>query len=653
MKYQLLIVFLMAVSFTSAQQNDVFDTARRADPYSVSLLQFESGAKFSNAWDSSFFNHSQYNRVVKNNIAIQSLGDVSMPYINLLFKPNTEFGFSPGFNPYGDFLYKNEDAVVFQTKLPFTSFYYTQGKAGQQGSMTCFDALHTQNFGKRFNFTAKHHSTTNNGFYNFQKTSLKNLQLSSYFITKNERYMLTTALTWNKVIQAENGGINRDAVTDTFFRDLASNIVSAVPVELSSANSIDRYRQHQLAQTLWIKREKTNDTLNPYINQLGIRHKFKATKQTHYYTDFENDGNSNVYDSLYNYQVNSNDSIHFSCYTNSFELFTPYKEKGLSFSAGIVYDYFRLYQSANNLNYQTLINNNLSANGQLYINTNHLLNLHSSFQYGISGYNQNDLNLKIKNEFKLPALKFYKLTTYFESSLRIPDYQYWSNISNRIKYTQSLDKTAINLISVKLEKLNNRNERQNALNYTLPQINTKLEFNQYTISNLVYFNQNSQVEQGGQGVALSQFIVQKHFNLKKFQYNQQFAYQIKSSTRNNYILLPDWMSKSVLYYQTYLFKKALFLQIGSEIRVTSSYQANQYNPALKSFHLSSNKVGGYPFFDVFVHAEVKTARFYFKSEHVNDGLFGNYQFANYSYTTPYYPSAPRRFRLGVAWKFYY
>jgi hypothetical protein len=80
----------------------------------------------------------------------------------------------------------------------------------------------------------------------------------------------------------------------------------------------------------------------------------------------------------------------------------------------------------------------------------------------------------------------------------------------------------------------------------------------------------------------------------------------------------------------------------------SSYFADAYMPALRSFYLQNEKeIGNYPFLDVYLALKVKRARIFVKYTNV----FGLTQDFNY-YTTPHYPMLDPRFYLGVSWRFY-
>ncbi|MBL7837082.1 MAG: TonB-dependent receptor, partial [Bacteroidetes bacterium] len=120
-----------------------------------------------------------------------------------------------------------------------------------------------------------------------------------------------------------------------------------------------------------------------------------------------------------------------------------------------------------------------------------------------------------------------------------------------------------------------------------------------------------------------------------------------------HVQLPTWLSKGSYYFQTYAFKKASFVQIGFDATLSASYKARIYNPAIMQFQLSDQSVGAYPFIDFFIHAEVKTARIFFRIENLAADIPDEYATLNYYYTTPFYPGSPRRFRLGFNWKFYY
>jgi hypothetical protein len=660
MRNLILVCFILfsVSAYAQNEKEEIYDTAKRIDPRSTNNELLIRNFSFKTLQDSSMVFFHQYDRAKKENIAIQNLGDVSTPYLPLLFQPFTETGFITGINPFGNLYYKKEQAVFYNARLPYTEFYYTQGKAGNRG-MIYFDALHTQNFGKQFNISAKYHSTSNDGFYKRQTiNAFKNIQVTSYFHSKNNRYLANVILTWNKAKYMENGGLEQSLSNDTLFRSLPRS-VRIVPVELDNASNINRFREHQLNQTYWIRVKYLDDSLKTMVPQIGIHHSFTAVKQSNYYTDLGSD--FDFYDSVYYHHAGySADSIGFVQYSNQVQIFSPLKEKGSSFKAGIQYDNFTYYQEADSANYIRFRNHNTSINGQLNFNFLKTFNSELSGQYFLEGYNQFDYLLRWKNEAMIIKSSQISVNSNISASSRQAFFQQQHMFSNHFRWDNNFVSTSQKTISFGIDKGMKKPNGKDAYSYTLPPKFLSLKASYSLIDNMVYYDHDAKPRQIGKGQNSLQLSGLMHLNLRKFQFHQQLAYQVFSKQLGAILLLPSWMSKSSLYLQTYAFKKATFVQIGFDLYYVPDYQARFYNPGTLNFQLSNKHVGAYPFVDFFVNAEIKTARIFLKIEHINQlaetfqgGSDYQYSFPNYLYTSPYQPSAPLRLRLGFAWKFYY
>ncbi len=657
----LISVFLILLSLSAKAQKEneeVFDTAKRIDPHYTTYDLLNRNFTFKNIRDSSMLFLQQYDKAKRDNIAIQSLGDVSSPFLPLLFQPFTEQGFITGINPFGDLYFRKKGAHFYNARLPFTEFYYTQGKAGNRG-MIYFDALHTQNFGKQFNITAKYHSTSNDGFYKHQTiNAFKNIQVNCYFQSKNKRYLATAIVTWNKAKFQENGGIEQSASNDSLFRSLPPS-VRVVPVELDNANNINRFREHHISQTYWLRVKYLDDTAKTMVPQIGISHNFTALKQCNYYTDISSD--YGFYDSIYYHNPDySADSIGFIQYSNQVQIFSPLKEKGSSFKTGIQYDKFSYYQQTDPLNYIRFINHNISINGQLNFNFLKTFNSEIYGQFFLEGYNQADYLLKWKNEAMILKASRISVNANVMASSRKPFFQQQRMFSNHFQWNNNFLPTNQKTISFGIDKGMKKPSTYNAFSYTLPAKSLALKVNYSLIDNVVYYDRDAKPKQGVKGQNSLQFYGMAHINLRKFQFHQEVGYQVFSKQLSSILQLPTWMSKSSLYFQKYAFKKATFIQVGVDMNFTSDYKAKFYNPGTLNFQVSDKHVGAYPFFDFFINAEIKTARIFFKIEHINQlresfrgGENYPYKYPNYLFTSPYQPSAPMRLRLGFAWKFYY
>jgi hypothetical protein len=649
-------LFILLFSLPAIGQNvdeEVYDTAKRQDPYSTDFSTFIRNRQFPDQTDSSMLYTQQYDITKRNHVGIQNLGDVNTPFIDLQYKPFERTGFVSGMTPFMNLYWKADDARFYNALLPFTQFHYAQGSGGQRG-MIDFDAFHTQNIGKRFNIAAKYHSTSNDGSYSRMSFSCKNVQLSGYYTSKNFRYTAAYIATWNKVNMMENGGIDQSPETDTLFKSLSAN-VRIVDVSLSQARNINRYREHKVQQVYWLLMDKSKsdkDSLSDPEGSLGISHSFSAIRQANYYTDVAAD--YGFYDSVYNFNADgSSDSFGVMEYRNTIELFTPINKKSLSFRAGLGYDYFAIHQSANSDNYRNQIAHNSSVFSQFNFKIGQFL---QSEAYGIfyfEGYNQADYLLRWKNQTFIGRTKKWNATASLQASSHKPFYKQLNLFSNHFLWNNTFEKTAYQSLKVNLSKAIKRPKEYGPFYYSLPPKAFNIGVQYSLIDNLVYYGSDNTPQQASQGQSCFQGNAEFHVNLKAFQLHQDFVYQVFSKNLEPVIQLPNVISKTSLYFQTMAFKKASFIQIGIDAYMTSSYKAGFYNPGLQNFRVSNVSVGAYPFFDVFINAEVKTARIFFKMEHVNQDLFSLQSFPNYIYVSPYQPSAPRRFRLGFVWKFYY
>lgn len=634
--------------FSQNVAEEIYDTAKRIDPLSMPQDALLRGGKFDSKTDSSMLFFQQYDKTKKDNIGIQNLGDVNTPYINLQFKPIEKTGLMLGFTPFQNLYLSSENARFYNAVLPYTEFQYAQGKGGRRG-MIDFDAMHTQNFGKKFNLTAIYHSTSNDGFYSRQSLSCKNLLLSSYYKSNSERYNSSLIFAWNKLNFQESAGIVQTESNEALFKRLPSN-ARIVPVSLNNAKNINRYSELKFSQVYWLLMQSVGES-KKLKGRLGLSHQFTWIKSSNYYTDKGSD--FNFYGQQYYFnQAYSADS--FSCRqaSNKLEIFTPINQ-GFAFKAGLRYDHYSVYQMANLNNHQLTIIHNNSVDAQFNFNFRKRWRSEAKGYYFYEGYNQGDYLLKWENSSVWGKEKQWQIKANLLANARKAQYRESHLMTNHYRWDQSLQKTNQKSISVQVSKDMRRPKAYDAFNYTLAPKAIEFAVNYTLLDGFIFYNYNNTVQQGGNGQSCLQAVGKLHGNFKKLQVHEELVYQVFSKELQSQILLPQVISKTSLYYQTYAFKKASFIQIGIDAQISSSYQANLYNPGLANFRQSTRSVGGYPFLDFFINAEVKTARIFFKIEHINQNWQDVNTYSNYMFTSPYQASAPMRLRLGFAWKFYY
>ncbi len=114
------------------------------------------------------------------------------------------------------------------------------------------------------------------------------------------------------------------------------------------------------------------------------------------------------------------------------------------------------------------------------------------------------------------------------------------------------------------------------------------------------------------------------------------------------IRIPSLVTNSRVYYESYIFRKALLSQVGAELYYQSRFRALNYSPSTQQFYQQNTfTIRNYAVANVFFTADIKSVTVFLKYAYVNQGLLGDGYF-----TTPYFTGYPRRFQLGLRWDFF-
>src|SRR4030095_11764883 len=141
------------------------------------------------------------------------------------------------------------------------------------------------------------------------------------------------------------------------------------------------------------------------------------------------------------------------------------------------------------------------------------------------------------------------------------------------------------------------------------------------LTDYILFNQVQQPQQIAGTQRLNTFTIDHTLAWGKFHWENLVVYS--NTTDARFIRVPDWFINSKAYFQGFIFKKALFGQIGLETTYRSSYFGDAYAPALQQFYLQDNfKLESYPVVDAFVAVDIKSVNIFLKLAHANEGLNG-------------------------------
>ena len=167
-----------------------------------------------------------------------------------------------------------------------------------------------------------------------------------------------------------------------------------------------------------------------------------------------------------------------------------------------------------------------------------------------------------------------------------------------------------------------------------------------SLNSLVYYNTAGVPAQIGTARNLVIAFARHRMRLGRVNFDNQATYTKGGDVEG--VRIPALVSTSRVYYESYIFRKAMFTQVGAELYYQSRFRAFNYSPSNQQFYQQDNfTIRNYPVVDVFFVADIKAVSVFLKVAYVNQGLRDNGYF-----TTPYYTGYPRRFQLGVRWNFF-
>ncbi|MBF9220676.1 putative porin [Hymenobacter ruricola] len=166
------------------------------------------------------------------------------------------------------------------------------------------------------------------------------------------------------------------------------------------------------------------------------------------------------------------------------------------------------------------------------------------------------------------------------------------------------------------------------------------------VGNLVYYDTTATPTQAAVARNL-QVIAARHLvHLGRVGFDNQATYTRGGDVGG--LRIPALVTNSRVFYESYIFRRALFSQVGAELYYQSRYQAFDYSPSTQQFYEQHHfTIRNYAVANVFFTADIKAVSVFLKMAYINQGILA----AGY-FTTPYYTGYPRRFQFGVKWNFF-
>ncbi len=584
-------------------------------------------------------------------IAQGGLGQTSLPLDYFRRPENFNFSFS---DVYYAYTYNMENVPFYNSKTPLFRFTYLE--SGQKRFREeNFNVMVAHNVSPSTSFNVNYKARGTRGQYNRQRT--KNHNLSVAFNHTGKRYSVHAAYYNNHIEQQENGGVVGEwAISDTTFE-----MPSGVPMKLSDAEAENIYRNNAffLKQTYGVPLQTLTEADFSMADYSAVYfgHSFEYSSWSKRYTDkrapYVNERASRdpetglfvpetkeYYENWYLDPRQTNDSLYERVISNRiFIEAQPWDRNGVvgTLDGGIGIDMHTYVQIAPGSylsgKYSRVNKTSYFAYGSIRGKIKRFVDWDADFKFYPSGYRGGDLRLGAHMALK-GRLRGHPLILEgrFLLDRRSPNYWQENLLSNHFMWNTPLSRETDTRFEVKL---------------SMPDFAFEAGANHGIVDNKIYYGATSHIEQAAGNVNLTSVYARKDFRLGGLHLDNRVLLQW--STDQEVVPVPLFSAFLSYYYEFWVVRNVLRLQIGLDSRFNSKYYAPSYNPALSEYYNQREvEVGAYPYTDFFVMGKWKRMRIFLKYQHLNKGLFGDDKY----FSAAHYPLNPGMFKIGISWGFY-
>jgi hypothetical protein len=566
----------------------------------------------------SLFHYQLYNPLFKKDPFYAYLGNIGLAHKRLDYKALLSNEFSFGITAFDKYRYTNENTEYYRVNDPYTELYYVMGAKKEQLLRLKFHRRIIGNFS--LGVTARYINSP--GFYPRQGADNKNLVIYGQWYTGNRRYGVLANYIHNKVYVQENGGIANDT---TFEENLETNR-EIFPVNLANAENQTKDNSFFINQYFHLSKPRAN---RKGINLGRLTYSFNQFRQTQKYIDAN--PASGFYQNIYDDSTQTLDSVYYFRIENqltwsNLEYDDTLLQRPLYIYLGVRHRYIELagYMPKKYIRQWSPV-----AGIHWNFAEKYHVTLRASYTFG--DYNNDDYygRIALGRVFGNDSVNGSELAIIAEMSRQAPAYFFQEYHSNNFSWSNNFSKQEYLMAKIF---------------YRWKRLSIGLSY--YQLKNFIALDLDAQPFQYDGTFDILKAFIYKDFKIGKFNLMGRLVYQ--QAGNQEVIKLPDFLAYVTFVYTTPIFNRAATIQPGIDIYYATAYYADAYMPALRSFHLQSEKqIGDYPFVDLFFMLRIKRARLFLKYQNFS-GLFGNYTY----YTVPHYPMKDPSFRFGVNWKFF-
>lgn len=581
--------------------------------------------------DTTLTNFHRFGVVRKSHFLYQDLGhNLGTPVKLIFYELPSQVGVQWGIKSYEAYKVHPDSVYYYDTKSPYSDFYFIQGGRGQQIAGVEF----TRNVTARANFGFIFQRTNTFRQYAFSPNRTENAILEQYWalawlrvFSKNRRYQLLAHYHHFNSPLKELGGVKNGDKPEVLYN-----------YQQTEAQLIGEPRSWQIYDRVRFYQEYSLDSGR---RRVSLFHTIQFEKQRDSYFDGNFEANQAFYlqgamptmPIIDGFSLNLkevNDDYRFRLLTNQagmrmsftkINLWAYLKRRDIGLKSNWQY-WYRIANLAENY-VGVMLEGDLEKRVQWGVRTEYLLGKSDYLFEGKAS--QSFWSVNLKSISFAPAL----VENRYFSRIRAWDYQ------DKLRNTSAqeiLGELVWSFNSLQLKPL---------LRYQL-------------VSNYIFFNRDTTgfifPDQTQGMLAIGQLGLYAKWHMGYFSFENQLFYT-KEFSQLGVIRFPRWYLWGSWYYERGFFREALLLRVGVDWRWQSAYFADAYMPALKQFYLQNSfLVRAYPVSDLFISFKIRKVRAFLKLTHWNEGLL---PFPDNGYVvTPFYAGFRRTFGLGISWRLF-
>lgn len=570
----------------------------------------------------------QYDPTRHRDLDWMQLGILGSAHQPLAYQPQRRQGFDVGLHQYELYYTQAKDLHFYRLQKAYTNLSYTQGAEQADGYAT---AQFSRNFAKGLNYTLDYKRINQLGStaqYPNQNNRHTAFATGLWWHSAKGRYDGFLAYAANTTDHEDNGGLETEPERGGEF-----NSASSADVFLDNART--RHARREWSYTQHYRVGGDVDSTGRQRRAYTLAHQFTYENSAYKYHDTYSIADTSFYNrfpSLLNDERGVRYFLRHQRVENAFRISTfklsasdkqnkARSQKDL-FEVGLRQAYHRLRQEPGD----TVINN-LFLEGKAGFRPSERLDLQAEAQLGLLWGNAGDY--RVSGVLFFDAGKLGRLSANLSNQLYSPTLMQSELLLNqRPVWDKDFKKTLETNLSV---------------TYALPAWKFEVTGGYHLLNNLIYFDSLATPQQTGVPVSILQLVVKKDFRVWRLHLDNVLALQQASE---DVVRLPQLFGKHSFYYAGLWFK-VLDVRLGVDLRYTTDYYANYYNPVIGQFQLQDRfNVPLYPALDAYFSMRVTKLRAFIKWENFSSTFITDRLF----YLSPYYAQPSAGIRWGIKWR---